>query len=429
MQLMTFNSLLMFDIVFVFFLFLVGVTCLVYYLPPATRKSKSSSYTAYHQSAFDQASDIECGAHQRNNADISGCISEEDEQSVQYYRQFVNRHHRCPHHHHHYHYQQQQLQKQQQQHAMNNRYMPVMTSSPEGGGPSSANNNNTGALSRSYIPPPSPPSMSGDVAEDGEEQGNMEILPPQEPAQLVIKSHKSSRHLYHNILNSAIENDDDPYGDEDDECNMIATNVEILSSPVASVSTSLPASPGHNTNNNKSSGSTRPRENPGETVINIQHNHALDSNSRTGSRYHLPVQHRPECHSARHVVGICQYHMQQHLKSHHQQHQLHRLYQQQQLLQQFANQEQQPPPTPSSTSSSNSSTSASSGTFATKHEMNLEQSPQEVGDVSLEQKKVQYIVVDQTTDRNKKRLNKYCHVKAQNCDINKKCAAGPVDEV
>lgn len=32
---MTFNSLLMFDIVFVFFLFLVGVTCLVYYLPPS----------------------------------------------------------------------------------------------------------------------------------------------------------------------------------------------------------------------------------------------------------------------------------------------------------------------------------------------------------------------------------------------------------
>uniref|UniRef100_A0A182JDH0 Uncharacterized protein n=1 Tax=Anopheles atroparvus TaxID=41427 RepID=A0A182JDH0_ANOAO len=34
MQLMTFNSLLMFDIVFIFFLFLVCVTCLVYYLPP-----------------------------------------------------------------------------------------------------------------------------------------------------------------------------------------------------------------------------------------------------------------------------------------------------------------------------------------------------------------------------------------------------------
>lgn len=43
MQLMTFNSLLMFDIVFVFFLFLVGVTCLVYYLPPSTRRNRSHS--------------------------------------------------------------------------------------------------------------------------------------------------------------------------------------------------------------------------------------------------------------------------------------------------------------------------------------------------------------------------------------------------
>lgn len=33
MLLSTFNSLIMFDIVFVFFLFLLGVTCLVYYLP------------------------------------------------------------------------------------------------------------------------------------------------------------------------------------------------------------------------------------------------------------------------------------------------------------------------------------------------------------------------------------------------------------
>lgn len=40
---MTFNSLLMFDIVFVFFLFLVGVTCLVYYLPPAKSSSNSNS--------------------------------------------------------------------------------------------------------------------------------------------------------------------------------------------------------------------------------------------------------------------------------------------------------------------------------------------------------------------------------------------------
>jgi hypothetical protein len=42
MQLMTFNSLLMFDIVFVFFLFLVGVTCLVYYLPPNMKKTNTN---------------------------------------------------------------------------------------------------------------------------------------------------------------------------------------------------------------------------------------------------------------------------------------------------------------------------------------------------------------------------------------------------
>lgn len=45
MQLMTFNSLLMFDIVFIFFLFLIAVTCLMYYLPPPKklRQPRSSS--------------------------------------------------------------------------------------------------------------------------------------------------------------------------------------------------------------------------------------------------------------------------------------------------------------------------------------------------------------------------------------------------
>lgn len=38
---MTFNSLLMFDIVFIFFLFLIVVTCLLYYLPPTKIKRKS----------------------------------------------------------------------------------------------------------------------------------------------------------------------------------------------------------------------------------------------------------------------------------------------------------------------------------------------------------------------------------------------------
>lgn len=39
---MTFNSLLMFDIVFIFFLFLVAVTCLMYYLPPTSKNKRKS---------------------------------------------------------------------------------------------------------------------------------------------------------------------------------------------------------------------------------------------------------------------------------------------------------------------------------------------------------------------------------------------------
>uniref|UniRef100_A0A182PLJ8 Uncharacterized protein n=1 Tax=Anopheles epiroticus TaxID=199890 RepID=A0A182PLJ8_9DIPT len=53
MQLMTFNSLLMFDIVFIFFLFLVGVTCLVYYLPPRelTPHDAPAHHHPHHQSS------------------------------------------------------------------------------------------------------------------------------------------------------------------------------------------------------------------------------------------------------------------------------------------------------------------------------------------------------------------------------------------
>ncbi|ERL91991.1 hypothetical protein D910_09313 [Dendroctonus ponderosae] len=43
MRLLTWNYLIMFDIAFVFFLFLVGVTCLVYYLP-GRRVENDSSY-------------------------------------------------------------------------------------------------------------------------------------------------------------------------------------------------------------------------------------------------------------------------------------------------------------------------------------------------------------------------------------------------
>lgn len=48
---MTFNSLLMFDIVFVFFLFLVGVTCLVYYLPPSKQTNLSASQCRHARSS------------------------------------------------------------------------------------------------------------------------------------------------------------------------------------------------------------------------------------------------------------------------------------------------------------------------------------------------------------------------------------------
>jgi hypothetical protein len=40
---MTFNSLLMFDIVFIFFLFLIAVTCMLYYLPPTKIRHKSQA--------------------------------------------------------------------------------------------------------------------------------------------------------------------------------------------------------------------------------------------------------------------------------------------------------------------------------------------------------------------------------------------------
>ncbi|KAL1381137.1 hypothetical protein pipiens_013683 [Culex pipiens pipiens] len=63
MQLMTLNSLLMFDIVFIFFLFLVGVTCLVYYLPPPALGSfrKGTACSAAAASAAVGPTNYSCG--------------------------------------------------------------------------------------------------------------------------------------------------------------------------------------------------------------------------------------------------------------------------------------------------------------------------------------------------------------------------------
>lgn len=455
MQLMTFNSLLMFDVVFVFFLFLVGVTCLVYYLPPATRKSRRAhKSTAGHHS---EHSDIECGFYQ-GSANEGGLNEEEEQQefedSVQYYRQLAHRHHRCPHHSHHHHAAQDEQEynyydQQLHHHSfMNNRYMPVaMTSSP-----GSSSGSSQGLSRSAYVPIPStpPPSLqnhhNGSAAvenDEEEEPGNMEILPPLEQQQKYPPDRtaiKSSRHLYHNILNSAFEQHGNPYGDideDDDEFNMIATNVEILSAlppppsihSHSSISTSLPASPGHQ--QQSPHGLLREES---STVINTDNNRGHNTiNNNHQLNYNGPGQtttaRRPEQWQSapRHVVGICQYHMQQHLKIHHQQHQLHRLYQQQQLLQQFSNQPLQNVSSPTTPSGSTSSTLTPS----------IIQNPGSVEDnvegAGEKPKKVQYIVVDTTTDRNKNkpRPNKYCHVKAQNCDMNRKCAAasGPVDEV
>lgn len=59
----------MFDIVFVFFLFLVGVTCLVYYLPPA-RTTSNSGHNSSHNSGI--SNDGGSNSSSSNN-NITGC--------------------------------------------------------------------------------------------------------------------------------------------------------------------------------------------------------------------------------------------------------------------------------------------------------------------------------------------------------------------
>lgn len=72
MQLMTFNSLLMFDIVFIFFLFLIAVTCLMYYLPPPRKIKKRNS-----KSHLDQR-----GSVNNNNQTVITVASSNSSKSV-----------------------------------------------------------------------------------------------------------------------------------------------------------------------------------------------------------------------------------------------------------------------------------------------------------------------------------------------------------
>lgn len=91
MQLMTLNSLLMFDVVFIFFLFLVGVTCLVYYLPPGKPvKRNINRHHCYHQHH-----------HHSHSPETSHCHNYGHEEMVHYHQE-----------------QEQQQHQQQQQHNM-----------------------------------------------------------------------------------------------------------------------------------------------------------------------------------------------------------------------------------------------------------------------------------------------------------------------
>lgn len=370
MQLMTFNSLLMFDIVFVFFLFLVGVTCLVYYLPPANRKSPQASPAQLY-------SPVET-ASQRISEDFTGCVRETN---LHCYTQPFNR---CPHHQGYYlhtHNRMQRKQEAEYQHSTTNPYLPIMTSK--------SSQNSRGVSDKDPV--------------------NKTI--PSDQEQHMIKSHESSRHLYHNILNSAFEIEDEL--NEGDECSMIATNVQIVRrpAPVGLISTS----PNNNQIENNEQAN---KESSSETVINIESQLPIAGNLgvEPSQRYPNPYQHRLECQSGRHVVGICQYHMQQHLKNHHLQHHLHRL--QQEMMQEFAEEQQQ-----------HQGASNAMVRPCPVLPKRGEASPIEVinGRSADNHNKVQYIVVDTTTDRNNKRLNKYCHVKVQNCDIKK--SVGLVDQV
>lgn len=351
MQLMTFNSLLMFDIVFVFFLFLVGVTCLVYYLPPATRKVSQSAVPSSREN----------GAY-LNTEDFEGVSDSKC------YKQHFCRYQCC--HRHNYHLRQsQKLQQSVENNLMANRSVPINTCSS--------------ITHRSYGPVPATSSKLP-ISSSDENQMNMEVFPDKDES--MIKSHECSRHLYHNILNSAFDH-------EDDEYNMIATNVQIVTTPGAmgAISTSLPASP-----TRIHTGIIEQQHNKTNTmdvVVEIEGSNVERVTCRDVDNS-LPIYQ-----SGHQVVGICQYHMQQHIKNHHQQHQPH----------------QRNPAINSVAASRGLLTSASS--FAHLNHIRGSIRQDNISSSAKENNKVQYIVVDTTTDRSNNRLTKYCHVKARDCDI------------
>lgn len=342
MQLMTFNSLLMFDIVFVFFLFLVGVTCLVYYLPPPQHRSST------HQ-------------HQQNSQTGAAAVAN---------------------------------------HSM-------MEMHPNSGrnleNPDDNRENNSLGINHG---------LSGSEQDDDR---NMEILPEHSG----LMSIKSSRHLYHNILNSAFEMQDF-YCDchrqlhNQQQMPIAVEGASSIQQHQEQVSTSLPQSPVH-----QSSSSSTPLDNTKRGDILINFNNRIPQSSSPPLR--LPSTSSPSssqprstspCQSCAANSIIAHHKLTCHksqLNHHHQHHNYHHHHNSQ-----FHHPCQ-----------------------VHRYRSNLHQSHQQLSSSAAlsreqqEQRKVQYVAVDieggKKVGRRSTTTDKYSYVKARNCDI-KKCS-GPVDEV
>lgn len=109
---MTFNSLLMFDIVFVFFLFLVGVTCLVYYLPPSKQTNPPSNCRHNYNSTVNGNKYSPHHHHRHHHQHCQQQNEQQQQQNLSQHQQEQQHiHHQLQHHH-----QQQQQQQLQQSH-------------------------------------------------------------------------------------------------------------------------------------------------------------------------------------------------------------------------------------------------------------------------------------------------------------------------
>jgi hypothetical protein len=90
MQLMALNALLLFDAIFIFFLFLVSVSCLLYYLPlvPPSRSSSSSHSSHHHTHSSLPDEETEEPEEEEEDASATDNLRRKD-------HNIPARHHRC----------------------------------------------------------------------------------------------------------------------------------------------------------------------------------------------------------------------------------------------------------------------------------------------------------------------------------------------